>query len=364
MTSALSRDLGALEAVLWEGCGGLLLSQKSIDSKTAKFLEAVPKHLNDIREVHGASVTGDLGVLQEKARGSREEVFSSRDRRGLTPLHKAVGLNKREAAEFLLGKAGAASLAAADCEGRTPLHYAALVGGQEGSEAVYDWLVEQGADTEVTDKQGRTPAECRGQGGQEEEAAAWDRQDSLMEVPEAPRLGQSGRKSPVKRGRSKSPVKKAGGRAASRVTKQERLAKMVAWQRWTAAQVEELARAGKVAGLEAVVLAGQGHLLDGLGKVWNEEVRGFLKKAPALRREGEEVVALVLQGDSEAVAALADARLLLARDAVGAAPVHRAARLANLEIVTLILTKLPQAVKTVDPEGRTPLHWAYRCSVV
>ena len=136
---------------------------------------------------------------------------------------------------------------------------------------------------------------------------------------------------------------------------------MVSYQQWTVSQVEEMAKAGKVAGLEAVVLAGQGHLLDGLGKVWNEEVRAFLKKAPALRREVEEAVGLVLQGNTEAVAALADPRLLFARDTVGVAPILRAARLANLDMVNLILGKLPQAVKTTDPEGRTPLHWAYRC---
>ena len=154
------------------------MSQKSIDSKTAKFLEAVPKQLNDIRDVHGASVTGDLGQLQEKAKTVRHEVFTSRDRRGLTPLHKAVGLNKREVAEFLLGKGGVDNLACADCEGRTPLHYAALVGDQ--AEGLYEWLVEQGADPRIEDKQGRTAEECKGEA--EEEAQAWDRQDSLMEV--------------------------------------------------------------------------------------------------------------------------------------------------------------------------------------
>ena len=156
-------------------------------------------------------------------------------------------------------------------------------------------------------------------------------------------------------------MKKTGARAPSKVNRQERLAKMVPYQEWTVSQVEEMAKVGKVAGLEAVVLGGQGHLLDGLGKVWNEEVRAFLKKAPALRREVEEVVGLVLQGNTDAVAALSDPRLLFARDTVGVAPIQRASRLANLDLVNLILGKPPQAVKTTDPEGRTPLHWAYRC---
>ena len=347
--------------MLWQGGGSLLLSQKATDPKTKKFLESVPKHLNDIREVHGASVTGDLAVLQDKAASCHEEVFGSRDRRGLTPLHKAVGLDKRKAAEFLLAK-NPGSLSCADCEGRTPLHYAALVGEQ--AQGLYDWLVEQGAEVAAKDKAGRTAEECLGQQQQEEESQAWERADSLMEVPEAPRLGQSARKgSPSKRtaSRSKSPVKKTGPRAASKLTKQDRLVKLITWQEWTVAQVEEMAKAGKVAALEAVVLGGQAHLLEGLGKVWNEEVRSFLKKAPALRKEVEEAMTLVLQGDTEGVAAVTDPRLLVARDTTGTAPIHRAARLAHLEIVSLILAKLPQAVKTVDPLGRTPLHWAYRC---
>ena len=42
------------------------------------------------------------------------------------------------------------------------------------------WLVDQGADPTLPDKQGRSAEECKGEA--EEEAQAWDRQDSLMEV--------------------------------------------------------------------------------------------------------------------------------------------------------------------------------------
>ena len=83
---------------------------------------------------------------------------------------QAVGLNKKEVAEFLLSKVrhspdnqiflyptlikvGSTALSCADYLGRTPLHYAALVADADHS--LYNWLVEQGADTTATDKVGR-----------------------------------------------------------------------------------------------------------------------------------------------------------------------------------------------------------------
>lgn len=45
---------------------------------------------NDIRDVHSASVSGDLELLKEKSKNVRSEVFNSKDRRGLTPLHKVI----------------------------------------------------------------------------------------------------------------------------------------------------------------------------------------------------------------------------------------------------------------------------------
>ena len=39
--------------------------------------------------------------------------------------------------------------------GRTPLHYSALV--TDSDRSLYDWLVEQGAETDVKDSEGKTP---------------------------------------------------------------------------------------------------------------------------------------------------------------------------------------------------------------
>ena len=43
-----------------------------------------------------------------------------------------------------------------------------------------------------------------------------------------------------------------------------------------------------------------------------------------------------------------DTRLLLSRDSDGVSPILKAAKLGHLNIVNLILTKLPQAVKSAD----------------
>ena len=92
-------------------------------------------------------------------------------------------------------KVGSPALSCVDYLGRTPLHYAALVG--DGDHGLYDWLVEEGADTAATDQvetviavpgtdrsiqEGRTAQECF-----EEPRATNKNPDNLMEVPDAPR---------------------------------------------------------------------------------------------------------------------------------------------------------------------------------
>ena len=47
-------------------------------------------------------------------------------------------------------------------------------------------------------------------------------------------------------------------------------------------EVEEWAKVGQVGKLEMVVMQGRGDLINNIAKVWNEEVRNFIKKMPAL----------------------------------------------------------------------------------
>ena len=48
----------------------------------------------------------------------------------------------------------------------------------------------------------------------------------------------------------------------------------------TAQQVEDWAKVGQVSKMETAVYQGFGDLVTGLGKVWNEDARNFIKKVP------------------------------------------------------------------------------------
>ena len=191
-------------------------------------------------------------------------------------------------AEFLLTVTGDTALTCTEYLGRTPLHYSALV--TDGDRDIYDWLVELGADASVTDSEGKTPEDYL-----QEKSSTPNLQGKLMELPEAPRLGLSGRKSPSKRGgspskfRESSPSKtrdssptKNRGRGGSKVRREDKNMVLVTPLKVTRSQVEEWAKAGHVTKLETAVLQGYGDLVTGIGKVWNEEARTFIKKVPGL----------------------------------------------------------------------------------
>lgn len=102
------------------------------------------------------------------------------------------------------------------------------------------------------------------------------------------RLGHSGRKSPSKRGispsklRESSPTKK-GGRQPSKQKKEEKSTALISPMKATSSLIEEWAKNGLVAKLEAAVLQGHSDLLSNIGKVWNEESRNFIKRVPDIK---------------------------------------------------------------------------------
>ena len=281
---------------MWEGCGTLLLTQRTNSTKVTKLLENIPQFLvrikldktscklsppqNDIRDIHSASVTGDLDFLREKTRHVKPEAFNSKDKRGLTPLHKAVGLNKREVAEFLLETVRDPELVLQSCDylGRSPLHYAALTAAQS-DRGLYERLLEAGAQAKAQDSEGKTAEDYLAEDG-----GSAKLRGKLMEVPEAPRLGHSGRKSPSKRGfspvkgRDSSPSK--GKRQTGKQRKEEKSMSLINPAVVTAQQVEDWAKVGQVSKMETAVYQGFGELVTGLGKVWNEDARNFIKKVP------------------------------------------------------------------------------------
>lgn len=183
--------------------------------------------------------------------------------------------------------------------GRTPLHYSALV--TDSDRSLYDWLVEQGAETDVKDSEGKTPEDYL-----EETSSPQNLKGKLMEVPEAPRLGQSGRKSPSKRGASPSKMRessptKGKGRQPSKQRREERTMTLISPLAVTKSQLEDWAKSGNVNKIETAVLQGHGHLVSNIGKVWNEEARTFVKKVPDLIKQIENVHDLVVKLDTDAL---------------------------------------------------------------
>jgi ankyrin repeat protein len=74
-----------------------------------------------------------------------------------TPLHMAVCIAHRKAAEFLIERG--VPLEAKTAEGRTALHLAAKTSGMASARAVIDMLLEKGADVNAVDKQGKRPVD-------------------------------------------------------------------------------------------------------------------------------------------------------------------------------------------------------------
>ncbi|XP_050526053.1 uncharacterized protein LOC126896914 isoform X2 [Daktulosphaira vitifoliae] len=150
------RNIQQLSRVIWSGFGDKLLTETSQQSAVNKFLKAVPYILGIIKETHKAVIDNDIVLLKKLSRDPvPKELLASKDKNGLTPLHKAIALGRIDIVEYILYKHSKA-VNIKDNEGRTPLHYVYCAPPKDFI-VLYNRLLKAGANENLIDKQGNIP---------------------------------------------------------------------------------------------------------------------------------------------------------------------------------------------------------------
>ncbi|GLV41893.1 uncharacterized protein CBL_00355 [Carabus blaptoides fortunei] len=175
------RDLGRLQKVLWEGHGAKLRTETSNNARVRKFLEAVPYLMGAIKEIHLAAVNNDIGLIKDRTSEPVPPIIlSSKDSNGLNALHKAAGLGHVEVAQYI-AETYPKTVTTGDAEGRTPLHYAAIL--KDGDE-MYNMLIGAGAEESTLDNRQKTAAYYKTRPNEIDSKL-------LQVIPDAPRTASS-----------------------------------------------------------------------------------------------------------------------------------------------------------------------------
>ncbi|MCX5646315.1 MAG: ankyrin repeat domain-containing protein [Phycisphaerae bacterium] len=122
------------------------------------ILSGCPAKVDDaqLAAIDKAAWDGDL--MRVQALLSKDPSLVNRQNKdGETPLHRAAAMNQAECAQYLLSKG--ATVNARSRKGFTPLHYAASCARpqSEGHTAMVGLLLKHGADVNVQDADGDTP---------------------------------------------------------------------------------------------------------------------------------------------------------------------------------------------------------------
>ncbi|XP_027837783.2 uncharacterized protein LOC114120154 isoform X1 [Aphis gossypii] len=150
------RNIKQLSKVIWSGLGDKLLTETSKQTTVNKFLKAVPYIMGIIKEIHKAVIDDNLELLKKLNRDPVPvDVLTSKDKNGLTPLHKAVGLGRLSIVDYIINK-NPKTVNMRDNDGRTPLHYV-YISPPKYITSIYNRLVKAGANENIIDKNGKTP---------------------------------------------------------------------------------------------------------------------------------------------------------------------------------------------------------------
>ncbi|CAJ0942117.1 unnamed protein product, partial [Mesorhabditis belari] len=304
-----------------------VLEELQIEGKAEQIWRTVKKNVaneklvrfvNDFRNLQMRLNSAIEAIEKNDERRLRqlvdENLVGARDTRGMRLLHIAVLRERHEIVEFLATDFSA-FIDLPDAQGRTPLHYAAVQ-----PNAIYDTLVELGADPNINDLEGNSASFYR------------ENPDRMSRPLSAP--------SPFNFFHSSSEDD---------------------WCDPDAPREEEIdvwVNSGEVGRLEQLVLDGRAHLLADRQSL-NAQSREFLRSLPQYQSKIEAIHKAVEDGDVRRVKSLIDRpQLATARDSYGMTPLHKALLHGQTNTVRFLLAKYPNAVNAADHAGRTALHYA------
>uniref|UniRef100_A0A1A9WYG8 Arginine kinase n=1 Tax=Glossina brevipalpis TaxID=37001 RepID=A0A1A9WYG8_9MUSC len=146
-------DMEKLAQIVLNGDGEKLSNVKAKVPEVQAFLDNVPNYMSKIQRVHKAARNGSLLSLQQAL--DRRKFAISRDNispNGATPLHVAALFGHSDILRYLASRFPETT-SATDFDGRTPLHYAAVI---NDNGHFYNVLMKLGANPKLADKLGNT----------------------------------------------------------------------------------------------------------------------------------------------------------------------------------------------------------------
>ncbi|XP_023215498.1 serine/threonine-protein phosphatase 6 regulatory ankyrin repeat subunit B-like isoform X2 [Centruroides sculpturatus] len=373
-------NLEKLEELVLQGKGDKLFGETSANKLVQDFLDKVPSYMERIQSIHKAVVRGNLRDV--KSLLDRKNLAITRDPTGATPLHKAIIYGHHEIAKYI-AQNFPSSRDAVDGDGRTALHYAAVL---KDNNEMYNMLTAIGARSSILDSKGKTPEYYL----QHPEQINMDyvlknnqRANATYIANTASRLKlkvpssqlnkpSDNSKSTEEKGdyfdvdlddqvnagnhfESNLPLYKRGIVLRNKPVNPPKPKRIEV----TSANIHKWISSEDIQKLEDAVLEGYG---DKIAKqtAENEEIQNFINtNVPKLLEKIEAIHSAVSNDDLSGLQDYLDKDdFALAKDHLGMTPLHRAVLFNRTNILQFLINKFPETVNARDKEGRTPLHYA------